>query len=673
MLLGVVVNLDWIKNMKQISFRLIPRSVLFALPDKSMVKISPDGTLISYLGLFDGVQNIITMPVGDITTFRRLTLDSKRNISSYTWTYTPNFMVYAQDNDGDENYVLYLLDINTLQAVQITPGGTRGYVAAVSADRPQEIIFMVNDRNPSYFDVYKYNLVTKNKELIFTNDEYLGFTFDSNLNIRFGTKILSSGAEEIYEFDTEDFKTQKPKLFKTIPFEDTDTTGIIGMNQDGDKLYMLSSVGKNYSELHSLDLTSGQEIVIGKSDCADVSGVLLHPKTYEVEGYSYHYTRLHNVLINHDLQQDYELLKAEHEGDISIISRSHNDALWIVAYGQDTGPIRYYLYSRKNKKLKFLFVHNVELSGLELNPMQPVTITARDGLKMVSYLSVPENMWKDKVMLKVKGPMPLVLYVHGGPNARDFWGYDSVHQWLTNRGYAVLSVNYRGSTGFGKEFIRAGDGQWAAKMHEDLLDAVDWALEHNIAVKEQIAIFGGSYGGYAALVGLTMTPEVFACGVDIVGPSNLKTLYESIPPYWEPFRASLKRKFGFDPENPKDVEKLQQKSPLFHVHNISKPILIAQGANDPRVKQAESDQIVAKMHASDIPYTYLLFPDEGHGFKKPCNRMSFYGFAEQFLAECMGKEEYEPLGSELIESKVKVNTNIVPLESQAEESPESSE
>jgi dipeptidyl aminopeptidase/acylaminoacyl peptidase len=368
------------------------------------------------------------------------------------------------------------------------------------------------------------------------------------------------------------------------------------------------------------------------------------------------------------MQQEYERLRAECDGDITIASRSHNDVWWIVMYEQDKGPIKYYLYNRKNKKLKYLFVHNREVADVELNAMHPVNIEARDGLKMMSYLSVPEHMWDDAARLKVKQPMPLILYVHGGPNARDFWGYNAVHQWLTNRGYAVLSVNYRGSRGFGKKFIRAGDGQWAAKMHDDLLDAVDWAIKQGITTKDQVAIYGGSYGGYAALVGLTMTPDVFACGVDVVGPSNLKTLYDSIPPYWEPYRLSLQRKFGFDPDNPESEELLKQKSPFYHIHNVRKPILITQGANDPRVKQAESDQIVEKLHAADIPYTYLLYFDEGHGFRKKYNRMSFFGFTEKFFAECFGKERYEPLDNlELSSSKMKLRTNKIQLFEASEE------
>jgi dipeptidyl aminopeptidase/acylaminoacyl peptidase len=312
-----------------------------------------------------------------------------------------------------------------------------------------------------------------------------------------------------------------------------------------------------------------------------------------------------------------------------------------VAYLTDSGPARFYVYDRANKKARFLFVSDRKMEDLPLVKMHPVVIKARDGLNLVSYLTLPRDA-DPKNTGRPNKPLPLVLNVHGGPWARDDWGYDPEHQLLANRGYAVLAVNYRGSTGFGKEFINAADREWAGKMHDDLIDAVKWAVEEKIAIKDKVAIMGGSYGGYATLVGLTFTPDVFACGVDTVGPSSLITLMENPPPYWMPFMPVMKRRVG-DWESEEGRKFLESRSPLFFVDKIKKPLLIGQGAHDPRVKQAEADQIVEAMEKKEIPVTYVLFQDEGHGFAKPQSRFAFYAITEAFLAEHLGGR-YEPVG-----------------------------
>jgi dipeptidyl aminopeptidase/acylaminoacyl peptidase len=311
-----------------------------------------------------------------------------------------------------------------------------------------------------------------------------------------------------------------------------------------------------------------------------------------------------------------------------------------VAYTRDDGPVDFYLYDREAKKARFLFTSQPSLDELPLVKMHALEIEARDGLKLVSYLSLPD--WSDPDGDGVPNqPLPMVLSVHGGPWARDDWGYDPEHQLWANRGYAVLSVNYRGSTGFGKEFINAANRQWAAAMHDDLIDAVNWAVEKRIAQKDKIAIMGGSYGGYATLVGLTKTPQVFACGVDLVGPSSLITLMQNPPPYWAPFMPVMKLRVG-DWTTEEGRKFLESRSPLFQVEKIERPLLIGQGAQDPRVKKAEADQIVQAMEEKKIPVTYVLFPQEGHGFAKPENRFAFYAIAEAFLAENLGgrREDY---------------------------------
>jgi len=354
-----------------------------------------------------------------------------------------------------------------------------------------------------------------------------------------------------------------------------------------------------------------------------------------------------------DVVPDFAHLAEVDEGDFSVVSRSLDDRQWVVSYVLDAGPVRYYLYDRDTGKARFLFTNRKDLEGLPLAPMHPVTIRSRDGLDLVCYYTLP--LASDPAGKgKPREPVPLVLHPHGGPWGRDGWGYDPFHQWLANRGYAVLSVNFRGSTGFGKGFINAGNLEWGRKMHDDLIDAVDWAIRKGIADPAKVAVMGGSYGGYATLVGLTFTPEVFACGVDIVGPSNLITLLETVPPYWAPMIELFTKRAG-DHRTEEGRKLLAERSPLTYVDRIRRPLLIGQGANDPRVKQAESDQIVAAMQAKGIPVTYVLYPDEGHGFARPENRRSFFAVAEAFLAEVLGGR-FEPIGRDFEGSSITVPT-----------------
>jgi dipeptidyl aminopeptidase/acylaminoacyl peptidase len=333
------------------------------------------------------------------------------------------------------------------------------------------------------------------------------------------------------------------------------------------------------------------------------------------------------TVVDPSVQGDFEGLRKLHEGDFRVINRDSKDATWLVAFTSDRGPVSYYAWDRAAKKGTFLFVHQPKLSGLKLAEMKPVVIKARDGLSLNGYLTLPVGVPPKN--------LPMVLMVHGGPWARDNWGYNSSAQWFANRGYACLQVNYRGSTGYGKKFLNAANKQWGLKMHDDLIDAVDWAIKEGYADPKKVAIYGGSYGGYAALAGLTFTPEKFACGVDIVGPSNLKTLIASIPPYWKTFRSVFDVRMG-TVDDPKDADLIRNASPLFKADKIVKPLLIGQGANDPRVKQAESEQIVAAIEKNGGNVTYVLYPDEGHGFARPENRIDFNARAEAFLAATLG-------------------------------------
>jgi dipeptidyl aminopeptidase/acylaminoacyl peptidase len=401
-----------------------------------------------------------------------------------------------------------------------------------------------------------------------------------------------------------------------------------------------------------MNLDTNEVELLAEDPRADAGGVLAHPTEKNIQAVSFTYDKTEWKVLDPAIQADFDYLKTVQDGEILVTDRTLDDEQWLVAFIQDDGPAKTYYYQRSpERKATFLFQNRDDLDDYPLVKMHAPIIKSRDGLSLVSYLSLPPGSDPDGDG-RPDEPLPMVLYVHGGPWARDGWGLNPVHQWLANRGYAVLSVNYRGSTGFGKEFINAANGEWAGKMHDDLLDAVQWAVDEGIAQKDKVAIMGGSYGGYATLVGLTFTPDVFACGVDIVGPSSLVTLLQNVPPYWMTFMPVMKVRVG-DVDTEEGRAELLERSPLAIVDKIEKPLLIGQGANDPRVKQQESDQIVAAMQEHDIPVTYVLYPDEGHGFARPENRMSFNAVTEAFLAAQLGGR-FEPVGDDFEGAKITV-------------------
>ena len=388
----------------------------------------------------------------------------------------------------------------------------------------------------------------------------------------------------------------------------------------------------------------------------DIGDSLADPATGKVQAVAVNYLREQWAVLDDAISADLERLDAIGPGEASINTRTLDDRTWIVAYSAAESPVEYYRYDRDGKgggELTRMFSGRPALEGKPLVPMWPQELQSRDGKTLVSYLTLPAHADADGNG-KADRPVPMVLLVHGGPWARDAYGYSSYDQWLANRGYAVLSVNFRGSTGFGKDFTNAGDGEWAGRMHDDLIDAVQWAVAEGVTTQDKVAIMGGSYGGYATLVGLTFTPDTFACGVDIVGPANLNTLLSTVPPYWASFYKQLVRRMG-DPETEAGKAWLTERSPLSRVEAISKPLLIGQGANDPRVKQDESDQIVKAMTAKNIPVTYVLFPDEGHGFARPENNKAFNAVAEGFLSQCLGGRA-QPIGEEFKGSSITVPT-----------------
>lgn len=627
---------------------LIPRQILFGNPEKAAARISPDGKRMSFLAPVDGVLNVWVGPTGDVAAAKPVTSDKKRGIRSYFWAYTSKHLLYTQDANGDENWHVYCVDLEKGDTKDLTPlKGVAAQIEAVSHRLPNEILVGLNDRDEKVHDVHRVNLETGARELVMKNEQgFTGYTIDDDFKIRFAMRFAQDGGNEYLQLEGTEWKP-----FEKVPETDTLTTGMAGFDKTGNILYMMDSRGRNTGALYGLDLKSGQRKLIAENPLADIGGVMSHPTESTIEAVSFTYERTEWTVLSDTIAADLKYLRTVADGEINVTSRTLDDTLWTVAYIMDDGPVRFYLYDRKAKKANFLFTNRKDLEGLPLVKMHPVVITARDGLKLVCYLTLPKGTDADGDG-RPSEPLPMVLDVHGGPWSRDSWGYNAEAQWHANRGYAVLSVNFRGSTGFGKEFVNAGNKEWAGKMHEDLLDAVDWAVKKGVADPKKVAISGGSYGGYATLVGLTFTPDVFACGIDVVGPSNILTLIATIPAYWQPAIQMFRDRVG-DFTSEEGRKFLTEKSPLTHVDKIKKPLLIGQGANDPRVKKSEADQIVKAMEDKKIPVTYVLYPDEGHGFARPPNQMSFNAVTEAFLARQLGGR-FEPIGTDFKGSSIQV-------------------
>ncbi len=616
---------------------LIPRRVLFGNPDRTSPTISPDGKRLAWLAPVDGVMNVWVSPVGDLGSARAVTRDGKRGIRSYMWSYSGSHLLYSQDAGGDENWRVYAVDVEKGETKDLTPfDGARAEIERVTPALPMEVIIGLNDRDPSAFDLYRVRIDTGERTLVARNPGTVGrgivqsFVVDDKGEARFAWRSNSDdGGMSLLRPDGKGGWEEA----LSVTSEDTLSSAPLEIDSAGERLYMTDSRGRDTAALVEIRLKDMSTRVLAEDARADVTSLFFDPQTHKPLACAFTYERTEWRAVDESVRSDIEALTRAGGGDFRIVSETLDAGTWVVSYTRDTGSRRFVLYERATKQVKELFVERESLAGQPLTAMTPVQIRSRDGMTLVSYLSRPVG---------AKGAGPMVLLVHGGPWARDYWGYNSLHQLLANRGYSVLSVNFRGSTGFGKRFLNAGNREWAAKMHDDLLDAVSWAVKEGIADKDRVAIMGGSYGGYATLVGLTFTPESFACGVDIVGPSNLVTLLSTVPPYWAPLLRVFQDRVG-DHTTEEGRAFLSARSPLTFTDKIVRPLLIGQGANDPRVKQAESDQIVEAMRSKGIPVTYVLFPDEGHGFARPPNSLAFFAVTEAFLAEHLGGR-MEPIG-----------------------------
>lgn len=629
--------------------KLIPRSVLFGNPERTSVKISHDGAQIAYLSPVEGVLNIWVAPVDAIEEAYPVTEDMKRGIRFYFWTYNPSYIIYLRDRGGDENWHVYSVNVKTGENRDLTPyDGVQAVPKAGSPKFTDDILIGINHRDPQLHDLYRVNILVGQSELIVRNDlGSVDIMSDRDLNPRLARVLTPDGGSKILSLS----ESGKWETTMSIDPEDHLTTSPLYFDDDGRTLYMLDSRGRDTSALTAVDIKTGKAQELAVDVRADVADTISHPVTGRPQAVGFEYDRFIWKVLDDSIAVDIERIDDKEKGQFAVCSRTLDDRKWLVEYEKDDGPNTYYLYERETGELKYLFSNRPELQSTSLAHMHTAIVRSRDGLDIVVYYSLPVGSASTYTNRPSK-PLPTVLRVHGGPWSRDSWGYDPQHQLLANRGYVVMSVNFRGSTGFGKRFVNAGNLEWAGAMHNDLIDAVEWAVEEGIADPARVAIMGGSYGGYAVLVGLTFTPEVFACGVDIVGPSNLNTLLDNAPPYWMPMITFLRSRVG-DNSTEDGRHFLAERSPLSRVDSIERPLLIGQGANDPRVKQSESDQIVNAMKERGIPVTYVLYPDEGHGFVRPENNLSFMAVAEAFLAKCLGGR-CEPIGDDFQGSSIQV-------------------
>jgi dipeptidyl aminopeptidase/acylaminoacyl peptidase len=604
---------------------LIPRDVLFGNPTHTAPRISPDGTRIAYLAPSkEGVLNVWLKTVGKDDD-KMVTNDTHRGIRIHFWAEDGIHLLYLQDVGGNENWHIYSVDTSTGIVRDLTPfEGIRAEGIMMDKKHPNELLVGLNLKDRRVFDQYRIDLTTGAIVLDTENPgDVLGWLTDPNFQIR--GAIASSPMDASTALRVRDSKDSPWREIIKWPFGEEG--GPIDFSADGKYLYITTTIGSDTSRLLKIDAATGKEVeTISYDTRCDLGEVIVHPDKHIIQAVSYEYTQPEWKVLDPSIKDDFMILSKIHKGFFTIYDRDRDDKLWVVAYAVDDGPTAFYLYHRDAKKTDFLFVNRPELEKYTLAKTEPVIIKSRDGLDLVSYLTLP-------VGIEPKN-LPLVLNVHGGPWARDGWGFEPEAQWFANRGYAVLQVNFRASTGFGKKFLNAGNKEWGTgKMQDDLTDSVKWAIAKGYADPKKICIYGGSYGGYATLAGLVFTPDLYCCGVDIVGPSNLKTLMASIPPYWAPMKEQMIKRIG-------DVEKddafNKKISPLFHADKIKVPLIIAQGANDPRVNIDEANQMVQALRSHNIPVDYIVYTDEGHGFARPENRLDFYGRVDEFLAKHLG-------------------------------------
>jgi dipeptidyl aminopeptidase/acylaminoacyl peptidase len=626
-----------------------PRRLYFEDPDRSAARLSPDGRMIGYVAPLDGVRNLWLAPREDMAAARPLTRVTDRSIGFFfRWAYTNRHIVFFQEHDGDENWRASSVDISSGAVRLLTPErGVRSYIQEASRHFPTEMLFAGNERDKRYFDLYRIDIVTGARHLLLENHSFAGIITDSAFRLRLGERYAADGSVDYLEFHRDGHW----RHFTTVPIGDTDATRFIDFSDDGKTLYALDSRGRDKAAFVAIDMASRRQTELAADADTEATHAVFDPRSRQPLAVAFYAERRRWRALDPIASAALDALARHAPGDIDFVSSSDDDRWHVVYYERDTASGEYALYDADSGNVRQLFLQRPQLAQVKLQPLTPVSFAARDGLPLNGYLTLPASTAR---------PLPLVLLIHGGPYFRDVWGYSPTHQWLADRGYAALSVNYRGSTGYGKAFVTAADHEWGGKMHDDLIDAVEWAVAQGIAERRRVAFFGASYGGYSALTALTRTPEVFACIIDLFGISNLITFMASIPPYWTTWFPVWKQRLG-NPDTADGRALLAERSPITHIAKAKRPLLIAQGMQDVRVVPAESAQMVTALVERGLPVTYITFADEGHGFVRPQNRLAFNAIAEAFLAKHLGGAA-QPIGEDFSGSSLKIETgaSLVP-------------
>ncbi len=637
---------------------LIDRELFFGDPEISGAQISPDGAFIAFIKPFKGTRNVWVKKTADpFTNAKPVTADTKRPIPGYFWSRDGKYILFVQDKAGDENYNVYAVNPADAPASgQDVPAarnltdakGVRAFIYAVPRNEPDAMYVGINDRDPAWHDLYKVKISTGERTLIRKNTERItSFVFDLKGQLRLASRSAENGDTEVLRVDADKFT----KVYSCTVFE---MCGPIRYHKDGERVYFQTNKG-NDVDLVRLELfnpTTGKEELVESDPMkrVDFGNAVFSEVSDDLIATSYEDERERIYWKDKTFEADYKNLQKQLPGkEINFGSSTKDEKLFLISANADTDPGATYLYDRATKKLTLQYQIREKLNRSYLASMKPVKYPSSDGLEVPAYLTLPKGV-------EAKN-LPAVIVPHGGPWGRDSWGYNSFAQFLANRGYAVLQPNFRASTGYGKKFLDAGNKQWGEKMQDDVTWGAKYLIAQGIADPKRVGIMGGSYGGYATLAGVAFTPDVYAAGVSIVGPSNLMTLLESIPPYWEQIRKLFYERMG-DPNTPEGKAQLMRQSPLTAAEKIKTPLLVIQGANDPRVNKRESDQIVIALRDRGFPVEYLVAPDEGHGFARPVNNMAMFASAEKFLAKYLGGRYQESMTPEVSQRLKEITVDV---------------
>lgn len=645
----------------EVDYPMLPLQRLMAPASFTVPQISPDGTLVSWIAPLEGTPNLFVADVDDLDSARPVTSFTDSGVRGidvsgqvmYRWHFDSKRIIYPKDYDGDENWDIHIVNVETAQDHNLTPIPDKK-VSLIANGRAQPDKALVTIETFGKFNpaVYLLDLVSGERLLVQENDGSLAFIADNNLNIRLSISFTAEGGLDFYKHGASGRgeKIYRVSLENMPAIKTASYQKIIRFDAKNEKLYLYDAKLRDKAALVSLDVESGDIEVLAEDERVDIGGVIYHPVDSSVQGYATNWTHNTWTAIDESIAVDFQALNTIEEGDWKILGRSDNDSTWVVQYMAAHKPIAFYLYDRESKSGKRMFTSTPQLEGLKLSDMHPYVLTTDDGFDLVSYITLPP--WTDPDNDgRPDHPVPVVVMVHGGPSdERAMYAFGPFVHWLANRGYGFQYVNFRGSAGFGKAYMNAQNMEWGGKMHQDILDQVQWAIDEGIADPEKVAILGGSYGGYETLVAMTMTPDVFACGVDIVGPSNL----EIFMPHWD--EDIMGNTLG-DPRTEEGRTFLRSRSPVNFAHQTTKPMLIAQGANDSRVPQEQSDLIVQKMQEAGVAVTYIVAPDEGHGFRRPANSMAFNAVLEVFLGQCLGGR-YEPISGQIEGSSLQVPVGV---------------